>query len=205
MKYFLGILFLTIISCNRPIIENSYPIYPQIIDSLGIQNLYDIGKWKLYTLNCLDSIEVIKDKEKISFSKLDIIIDTLIFNDNVIEINYKFHSNKINNIENYINHRNFIRGIGFYNKTDSIVYFSMNSHLRYKYEYRITDSIKRIKMTKELPLEFRKKTSLFLYDPLQPEVLEFIKKNKNELNPSFRNEAINKGIIYFVPASCPQL
>jgi hypothetical protein len=186
MKYFLGILFLTIISCNRPIIENSYPIYPQIIDSLGIQNLYDIGKWKLYTLNCLDSIEVIKDKEKISFSKLDIIIDTLIFNDNVIEINYKFHSNKINNIENYINHRNFIRGIGFYNKTDSIVYFSMNSHLRYKYEYRITDSIKRIKMTKELPLEF-------------------IKKNKNELNPSFRNEAINKGIIYFVPASCPQL
>ena len=34
-----------------------------------------------------------------------------------------------------------------------------------------------------------------LFNPLQPEVIEYIKKNKGKINPWFREEAIRRGVI----------
>jgi hypothetical protein len=178
------LLFILIVSytysCKQEDKKNCIVInkYPQKIIDLKLEKQYDKTKWLLYCIHCDEIYKFEKTKnivDTISFGKISLKFDTVEQFNDTTEIYFDFFYRDtekcdlslIYNIEHDI-------GAAFFGKSDSIIYYvrrgTMNIH-------RATGKRSRHQF------------------PLQPEVLQYIKFNKNNIDPWFKEEAILRGII----------
>ena len=134
----------------------------------------------LYCIEC-DKKCILSDnvpiKDSTYFGFLDLkLIDIKSYQDTT-EINMAFYYNDTIICDiNTVYHLGFINtGAVFKGNSDSILFFKNNTNADFYINYKMTD-------TREVY-------------PLQPDVINFIKSNKDKLNPWFREEAKSRGII----------
>ncbi|MEO9022806.1 MAG: hypothetical protein ABI237_18150 [Ginsengibacter sp.] len=183
-NYFLIIAAALFISCNSN--QQSIKLqeeqtqsdkcvsYPQIVDSLHLQDLYDSARWYIYTLQCDENYLPKSDTSKsISFGELPLAFDNLFIRHDTLDINFNF-VDKQEPILNSMNRGNksIVVGVGFNMKSKSKIYMSFDGgNVRSK-----GDPTSRYE------------------NPLQPEVIKYIKGNWDKLNECFRELAERKGI-----------
>lgn len=160
--------------------KQSYSSYPAKIDSLGLQHLYDETKWRLYCYYCDDTIghrrntnnKVTYGELDLEYKDMDVIQDStlLVFLFDVTDIDIVKYED---DLPRHASHYDYC-GILYVNNTVNAFYgHTFNGF----YRQLDTDSRSRY------------------YEPLQPEVVTYIKTNKDKINPWFRNEAIKRGIL----------
>ncbi len=115
----------------------------------------------------------------VTYGELPLVFDHVEVRGDSIEIDFDFY---------YKNHRidskllDFLPywGAVFVGNSDSVVLYSSTSNFRY--QWRRCDP-------EVVDCPYRE------VNPLQPEVIDYIKKNKDKLDPWFRQEAIKRGVI----------
>jgi len=168
---------------NNDLIKNDSLIkagsYPSIIDSLGVQKLYDKTKWTLYCIYSDDSC-ILKENlvtgEVKTFGSLELKFKKIKLMRDTIEIYFDFYYNDIvrcdiNSLKDY---KHLATGMGYKTGSDSILYYISSSTLQYFWE---------------------KGPGSRYENPLQPDVLRFIQTNNEKLNPWFREAARQRRII----------
>ncbi len=192
-------IFLIFVSCTNVKNENTENrnlYYPKLIDSFGLHTLYDLGKWKIYHSSCLDSLSLPSYDISIPFAQLGITLDTLILTDSTTEITYKYLNligSAMPALEDF--YMPDLGGFVFYQQTDSLIAFICKDDAGISFVPKITDTLKWLRMTKELTFEQKRSSSLFLYEPLQPEVVAYIDINRDNINRWFYFEAVKRGVI----------
>lgn len=156
--------------------------YKRLIDSLGLQNLYDKTKWALYCLHC-DSVVRFKSESNISdtltYASLDLRIDTMMITGDSTEIDFRFYYKNIPCDLDIVSNVPW-SGV-WYVRTDSVkCYSSLDERVRY---YCPGDPDSRY-----LNLS-------------HPDVIKYINANKEKLHPWFLHEAERRGLIKETPSS----
>jgi hypothetical protein len=153
--------------------------YPQEIKNKHLESFYDQAKWVMYCIHCDERCRFYKRiniTDTPFLGALDLRFDKVKFFTDTTELNFYFYyrdSLKCD-VNTFYNYGTLTYGAAFKGNKDSIIYFLS--------ETTIT--------------RFSKKGKTSRYDnPLQPEVIAFIKNNKDKLNPWFRKEAIRRKII----------
>lgn len=186
MKNYLLIFALVFFGCNSNkqsskqkeqgnVSDNCF-VYPREIDSLHIKDLYDSARWYVYTWHCDQNYLPKSDSLKsIAFGELPLKFNNLSFRQNTLEINFDF----IDESEPYPilpdmtrDTKEFLSGVGFDMKTRKRIYMLSPS------------GFTRIDKGSETRYE----------NPLQPDVLSYIKSNWNKLDNCFRQLAEQKGL-----------
>lgn len=191
MKYIATILFTIILcSCNLQQNEEKNRIqtpkgsvarkYPPIIDSLGFQALYDKTKWTLYCIYSDDTCLVKNNfpvTEGKTFGSLDLKFEELRQQNDTIEFSFCFYINDTlrYDITTMKNPKRLATGIGYRKGNDSILFYISETTMRYFWEKGLNSRYA---------------------NPLQPEVIAYIRKNKESLNPWFKEEATRKGFLH---------
>lgn len=189
MRYIAVILFVIALACNQQQSEekniklvtkdSAVSKYPKVVDSLGVQALYDKTKWVLY---CIYSDDTCLLKKRFSvtaaktFGTLDLRFNELRQQKDTIEIDFYFYANDTlrYDMTTMANHKRLATGVGYRKGNDSILFYTSETTMRYFWE--------------------KGPTSRYA-NPLQPEVIAYIKNNKDKLNPWFKEEAKRKGIL----------
>ncbi len=160
-------------------LQNNYG-YPEEIIQLGKEKLFENTKWFLYCLYCDQKVKLINSQipDTVTYGTLPLMFDKiLIINDSIeIDFTFMYKNMRVNEATAYPAP---IWGL-LYNSQDSIVSFSSMGSMRYSYFVSIKDP------------EHSKNRKI---KPLQPEVIQYIKENKDKLDPWFRKEAIKRGVI----------
>lgn len=148
-------------------------VYPSIVDSLQLKDLYDSARWYIYTIQCDGNYLPKSDTSKsIPFGELPLAFDNLLIRHDTLNINFNF-MDKGKPILNSMNRSNksIVAGVGFNLKSKSKIYMSFDGG------------------------NMRSKGATTRYEnPVQPEVLSYIKINWDKLNDCFRELAKRKGI-----------
>lgn len=207
MKHFkltiIATLLIVITACNsantrkEKKVANTIPKqeigYPKIVDSLGVQELYDKTKWQMYLLKCDDTPKLENDSFLFtppkSFASLDLKFDSLWQRNDSIAFYFDFYVNDTQSVLELMNKRSlkkdFCNGMLFYKGMDSLLFCYVSNH---------TDVIS-IYWTGPVPKQYYDTTTNRTVKPLQPKVAKYINENKSELNPWFYKEAIKRGVI----------
>jgi hypothetical protein len=185
MRNFFLIAVLVLVSCNsnqqntkqdEPENEKSKCFtYPSDIDSLQIQNLYDSARWYVYTWHCDESYKPKSDTSKsITFGELPLKFDNLTFKHDTVELNFNFMDKQQSILPSMTRDtKELSTGVGFDIKTGAKVYMlSPNG-----YSSTIKGGANRYE------------------NPLQPEVLAYIKNNWNKLDSCFKELVERKQIM----------
>lgn len=182
MKYIISSFFLLLISCNDKSNSTNDSFekkekYPSEIIRLGIEKCYDNAKWAMYCIYSDDTCNFAKNSgidEKITFASLDLKLKKIeLFNDTT-EINLSFfYKDSIECIFPKINNQNIVSGMGFKQNCDSIYYYTSNNASN---RFWTNDPKNRYN------------------EPLQSEVILYIKNNKEKLSGWFFNEAQKRRI-----------
>ena len=152
--------------------------YPSEIVKLGLEKWYDETKWVMYCIYC-DEICKFEKKtginDSITFASLDLKFDKIEqFNDST-EISFYFYFNDTLKIDlTTTRNLGLVSGTGFIKGRDSIFFYISPGTM---HRFWTNDPTSRYK------------------NPLQPDVIEYIKANENKLNPWFREEAKRRGVI----------
>jgi hypothetical protein len=188
MKIYLSLLVCCIfLSCDvksqsKEVVNTSVPTFPEEITRLNLQRQYDNTRWALYCIHCDQSVQFLPTSsihEQLTFGELPIKFDHLEVRGDTVEIDcYFYYKDRPLNVR--IIRREPYWGAVFVNNPDSIVLYSSTSSLRYEYRKCLDPTV---------PCRYRE------VNPLQPEVVDYIKKNKGKIDPWFRNEAIKRGVI----------
>ncbi len=186
MRHYYLIAILILFSCNsnqqkiRPkVVEISNDkcyVYPSIIDSLHMQDLYDSACWYVYTWHCDERYLSKRDTtESISFGELPLKFNNFAFRGDTLEMNFDFidqHEHRPILPSMTRNNIQFLSGVGFDMKTRKKIYMlSPNG---------FTTIVKGASSRYE--------------NPLQPEVLSYIKNNWNKLDSCFKKLVEQKGV-----------
>lgn len=173
-------------SCNSSkstkISNESEDYYPRVIDSLGLNKIYDKTKWLMYCYQCDDTLifqKKWKDSNKVYFGFLKLNFEGIKIHQEQLEVNFSFIYKEKNTNDDLVRN-SAIRGIVFKYGTDSVLYYSMG-----------TDALTYLR---DSCPDLQKCRSRFV-DPLQPEVTKFINDHKTELDPWFYKMAQKKGIL----------
>jgi len=160
----------------------SYPCYPSEVKHLGLQQQYDITRWYMYCILCDREIKFTKEtgeKEKISYGLLPLKFDHVEIRKDTVEIDCYFYYKDI--LIDGVTTRNYsLWGLVFKGKSNKPIQFSTQSTGRYY--MAICDGAPKDCQVREL-------------NPLQPEVIKYIKQNKEKLDPWFRKQAQKRGVI----------
>jgi hypothetical protein len=178
------LLAYTILGCNsNPVNKNYNAIekvtnkcftYPLIVDRLQVKGLYDSARWYIYTLQC-DIAYRPKDDTVIqkTFGELNLSFDNLLVKGDTMEIAFNFTDRGKAVLSTSI--RDFtelLTGVGY----------NLNAH-------------KKIYMLSPNGFATSMHGGPNRYEnPLQPEVLAYIKNNWDKLDPCFRALAAQKGL-----------
>jgi hypothetical protein len=189
MKLAISLFILVLVSCTsvdkresrKPMtMENDNRIVDtlkllNLIDSIGAHDLYTEAKWRAYTYKCDDTVRwriPSKIDTTITMSALDITLrDVKILHDTIeFYFNYAFGSlpfdfDVIDNCK--------IKAVGFKQQENKVLYYISDCGFSYK------DNDSNSRFT----------------NPIQPEVISFIKNHKSQLNPWFKDESEKRGII----------
>ena len=186
MKTFFIILSLVALGCNSNQqqkksneVENrngKCSTYPALIDSLQVRDLYDSARWLIYTWHCEQSYLPKSDSSKsITFGELPLKFNNLNVRHDTLQLNFDF----IDESEHYPilpsmmrKHKELVTGVGFDMKARNRIYMGSTSHF----------TIIEIGATTRYE------------NPLQPEVITYIKNNWNKLDSCFKELAEQKGI-----------
>ena len=135
-------------------------------------NYDDSARWLLYTIHCDDTI-IPKNSRYIPVSSLNLKLDFLSKETDTLSLLYSFMENDSTAINRELKSGKYItNGIQFKISENRIIgYIRGEGLLR----------------TKDVHSRF--------YYSLQPEVVDFIKNNKEKLNPRFREQAKQRKII----------
>lgn len=151
-------------------------IYPSNVDSLQLKDLYDSARWYVYTWHCDDYYKPKKDAtQSITFGELPLKFKNLTLKGDTLEFNFGFFDVH----ENYSilpsmtrDAKELSTGVGFNINTRTKIYMlSPNG-----FSSTIEGGVNRYE------------------NPLQPEVLTYIKNNWDKLNDCFRKLAVKNGI-----------
>jgi len=158
---------------------DSINMYPAEILSNNLENKYDEAKWRLYCMNCDITCRFypfLNIADTPSLGTLPSRFESVyIFNDTV-EIKFRFYYKDSLKCDASIcaNSSSIKTGVGFSKLSNDPIYYIDDTNVP---RFMKFDSLAR-----EI-------------NPLQPEVIAFIKNNKNKLNPWFREEAVRREII----------
>lgn len=176
-KYFVVVFSIVLIlSCKNEYSDknNIVGLYPSIIDSLGLQDLYDETKWRLYCLHCDDSVELFPERKmKETYGMLPIDFQGVKMTGNEIDLNFFFR----------------------YNDTLVIDFMNRSKNAKLKYGVKYID---RKFYCYETGSNFCIQTSdstSRLNNCLQKDVVSYIKQNRNILNEWFVKEAIKRKVL----------
>jgi hypothetical protein len=153
--------------------------YPKIIDSLGVQGLYDKTKWVLYCIYCDDTCVLKKGFSSTggikTFGELDLRFTELRQVGDTVELDFRFYNDTIRcDIASLMDYKKIATGVGYKKNSDSILYYTSSTTMH----------------------SFWEKGPHSRYEtPLQPEVISYIMNHKESLNPWFLEEAKRKKII----------
>ena len=150
--------------------------YPGQIKTNDLQAKYDKVKWALYCIYCDDTCRFVKDsgiKDSVTFASLDLRFDRVLQFSDTTEIYFYFYKDSIKCNLVVIDNNEIAIGAGFKKGNDNISYYISPTTMRYFWENGPHSRYE---------------------NPLQPEVINYIKNNKGKLNKWFLNEVKRKGI-----------
>jgi len=149
--------------------------YPNVIDSLNLNNYYDSAKWYIYTINC-DKLYLPKSdtSKSFTFGQLPLKFEDYLLKGDTLELHFWFTQNGEIILPSMTrDFRQLFTGVGFNLRTKKKIYMwspsGFTSQTIGGYHNRYENS-------------------------LQPEVLDYIIKNKDRLDSSFKILAELKGI-----------
>lgn len=154
--------------------------YPGIVDSLGLQHLYDETKWTLY---CIYSDVPLYQKDSNNllaetYGMRDLKFEKLQVEGDTVGLVFYFDPTEHREKQPYLRPNvNEVCGAIYIGRTDTIAAYI-------GYGFRGTMQVSGDKIN--TPNRYVK--------PLQPEVASFIKINKDRINPWFRKEALKRGV-----------
>lgn len=178
------IIILALFACNsdqqttkHDEAENKYNNcrrYPSIVDSLQIQSLYDSARWYVYTWHCDQNYFSKSDTSRsITFGELPLVFDNLNFKHDTIEMNFNFMDGGEPILTSMTkDNKELSTGVGFDIKARKKIYMLSPNGFSTVEEGSTTR----------------------YENPLQPEVLAYIKDNLNKLDSCFKELAMQKGI-----------
>lgn len=177
MKYILPIIFISIISCNNKKVPKTLN-HPQISKN-KFEDLKDETKWRLFCINC-DKVCILSErvqiKDTVDYGSLNVKFEKLNILNDTIEISMDFYYNDTIKCDiNTVWHFDILAsGLAFNLNSDSVLYFLTKTTAGRMSD---VDSNNRDR------------------DPLQPDVINYIKNNRQKLNPWFREEAKRRKVI----------
>jgi len=154
--------------------------YPVEVLKLGKTKLYDKAKWFIYCIQSDRKVRFLSKtgiKTNITYGTLPLKFENLQLRGDTLEINFNFYykGEVVDKLTDNYPHR----GAVYIGNSGKIVMYTTNGHARYVWA----------KCDNPAKCIFREEK------PLQPEVIRYIKANKNKLDPWFRKEAIKRGVI----------
>lgn len=164
---------------SAPIVKDEQ--YPTEIANAGYQRLFDETKWRLYCIHCDQKIVFLNKSlgDNVTFSQCQLEFDQLKKRADSVEIDFMFYYKNIK-----LNGASLLMTLPTYGAVfklpDSLVEYSSRDNVRY-FSHRCIDPAKGCNDR--------------YINPLQPEVISYIKQNKAKINPWFRKEAIKRGVI----------
>jgi len=154
--------------------------YPKKITDLALESRYDKSKWALYCIYCDDSVKFEPEteiKEQITFASLDLKLEGVKqFNDTTELLFYFYYKDTLKCDYKVLKNLLIATGTGFKKGSDSIYYYTAEGHGLTKFWEQGDQS--------------------HIANPLQPDVISYINRNKDKLNLWFRNEAIRRKVLY---------
>jgi hypothetical protein len=159
--------------------------YPKIVDSLGAQKYYDDAKWKISCIYCDDTVtyqisrsmkEDTDLKTNLTYGMIPVKCEWVNFRSNdTLEMSFLHYLNDSTySSYRYLKGFESIKGIAYSILGDSILYY--------------LGPLGRQTIECGSPCPARS------INPLQPEVIAYIKKNRDKLDPWFRVEAVKRGV-----------
>ncbi len=180
MKNLLYILLFIFTCCHSNKTKTNINGYPAEISYNKLEAHYNKTKWLLYCLSCdkkyvLSELVKIKDSSFYGFTNLK--FTNLEFHHDTIEIKMDYYYNdSIKCNVNTVFRWTPVKTSAFYKgSADSLIYFRDDTNF--------------ILFINKEQINSRE------INPLQPEVISFIRKNKDKLNPWFREEARIRKVI----------
>jgi hypothetical protein len=184
MRHYLLIAILILFSCNsnqqqvksKPVKINNDKchIYPSAIDSLHAQDLYDSARWFIYTWHCdMPYLPKVDSLRIGTFGELELRFNRVFYKNNTLDIDFYF----IDNGESVLtgstrDTRELATGVRFdFAAKRKLAMLSRNS-----YSIQVNGEKSRYE------------------NPLQPEVISYIKGNWDKLDDCFRKLVEQKGI-----------
>jgi hypothetical protein len=156
-------------------IASSYPA--EIIDR-KIERQYDLVKWRLFCVYCDNPVRFISSsglKTELTFGSLDLKYAGLYQANDTTEIYFDFYfEDTIKCVNTILENPPIATGAGFLSGTDSISYFTSSSTMN---RFWTNDPGSRFS------------------SPIQKEVVEYLKKNKQSVNTWFYNESKRRGLV----------
>lgn len=149
--------------------------YPSSIDSLQLKDLYDSARWYVYTWHCDENYLPKSDTAKsITFGELPLKFENLSLKNDTVELNFSFLDNQQSILPSMTrDNKELSTEVAFNLKTKRKIYMlSPNG-----YSTTVNGGNNRYE------------------NPLQPEVVTYIKNNWNKLDSCFKELAKQKGIM----------
>lgn len=149
-------------------------MYPSIVDSLHLQDLFDSSRWYIYTDHC-DILYLPKSDSLIkkSFGEIELKFDDLIIKNDTVTFGFNFMDKGRAIIPGMTrNDQQLATGVGFNLKTRKKIFI----------------------VSSNVTITFKNNPTSRYENPLQPEVIKYIKDNWDKLNDCFRELAERKGI-----------
>jgi len=186
MKHYFLIITLLFFSCNSnhqntkqkeaDIKSDKCFVYPSIVDSLHVQDLYDSARWYVYALYCDKLYQPKEDTlSKYYFGQLELRFSDLAKKGDTVIINYNFFDNNGQLILPSMMkmYKQLVTGVGFDIKNKKKIF--MESSGGFSVVTRGGEDNR-------------------YENPLQPKVLKYITDNWDKLNDCFRKLAEQKGM-----------
>ena len=151
-------------------------IYPRQVDSLHFTDLYDSAKWYLYAINTDQYYRPKRDSSaSIPLGYLELRFSSVyITHDTLIVFFHFMDKDKVILPSMTRDNAQFTGGVGFLRKTKQRIFQVFSGVYYSEGGYSPTSRY---------------------FNPLQPEVLAFIRNNKDKLNPWFKAQAKRRKII----------
>jgi hypothetical protein len=187
MKYLFVCALIWLFACNQPhqqhnTIKSSVKeeVYPKDIRDKNLDSLYDKSKWLIYCIHCDEYCKFYKKLNILDtpqFGTLDLRFNKVENFSDTTELSFYFYyKDSIKcNVNTVYNYGELTYGVAFKgNNKDSAIYYLSETTINRFYKGGLSSRYE---------------------NPLQPEVIAFMKSNKDKLNPWFREEAKRRKII----------
>jgi hypothetical protein len=184
MRYLFLIIALIVFSCNsnqeseKNVVQNNADkcfVYPSSVDSLHLKDLYDSARWYVYTRHCDQNYLPKSDTSKsITFGELPLRFENLAFKHDTLELNFYFMDHQQPILPSMTRDgKDLSTGVGF----------------------SLANRVKIYILSPNGYSTIEKGSATRYENPLQPEVLSYIKNNWGKLDSCFKELAARKGIM----------